>query len=327
MSKKWVYLFSELAAVEDTTGKKIGHPGEPLPVSCRSDARFSMPGMMDTILDIGLDATGDAELGPGDWEHVTCRLEDIVRAYAGRDFPDQPVQQLRMAIEAVLESWTGERAIDYRNAAGIGHDLGTAVNIVTMVFGDMGATSATGEAAQRVQPGQVDFFLRPAIMVRPETREMRVGDRGLEEGEPISIDGTLGEIYLGELPTVVPDMSDPHLTRLLAWADQIRAPGVRANADYPRDAERARAYGAEVQERHRADRAPAAAAQRREGPARGDDPARRERRGARARGSGPTGHEGAVRRGRVHVRHHDRAAARRGPRGAAPAERRRPSGS
>jgi pyruvate,orthophosphate dikinase len=76
-------------------------------------------------------------------------FKKIVRDQAGRDFPGDPIEQLRLATEAVFRSWNGKRAIDYRNAAKIPHDLGTAVNIVTMVFGNMGDDSATGVAMTR----------------------------------------------------------------------------------------------------------------------------------------------------------------------------------
>jgi len=362
--------------------------------------------------------------------------------------PQTPVEQLMMATEAVFKSWNGKRAVDYRNAAGIPHDLGTAVNIVTMVFGNMGNDSATGvamtrntgepglegdylvnaqgedvvagirmtkgidqlavempeiykqlqkiaqiledhyrdmqdmeftiekgklwmlqtrdgkrtaqaavriavdmveegkisieEAVERVSPEQVDFFLHPqfenkavaearasgkvlagglnvspgaavgkvvfdadlaetwakqgrqVVLVRPETkpddvhgmlaangiitsrggrtshaalvarqfgkpavvgvaelqidlvkRSMRVGDLTIHEGDFLSLDGSTGEIFIGKLKTVDPDIKDPWLIKLLGWADRIRTLDVMANADYPVDAIRARDYGAQ----------------------------------------------------------------------------------
>ena len=94
-------------------------------------------------------------------------------------------------------------------------------------------------------------FGKPAVVgvaameVDVEKRSFKVGGRVIHEGEVVSIDGTSGELFAGELKTVVPDFKDPHLLKLLKWADDIRSLGVWANADYPRDAERARAYGAE----------------------------------------------------------------------------------
>jgi pyruvate,orthophosphate dikinase len=388
----------------------------------------------------------DAELTAEDWQIVVRKFKQIYRTFTSTDFPDDPYEQLKLATEAVFKSWNGKRAVDYRNAAGIAHDLGTAVNIQTMVFGNMGDDSATGvamsrnastgepelegdflvnaqgedvvagiritqplsdlkrlmpelyaefeqtasklekhyrnmqdmeftiedgklwllqtrdgkrtaqaevriavdmveeglisqeTAVKRVQPAQVDFFLHPqldmqatkaskavakglnvspgaavgivafdadtaerwakdgrkVIMVRPETkpddvhgmlaaqgiltsrggrtshaalvarqfgkpaivgvseleidlenREMTVGELVIKEGEWLSLDGTQGFVYSGQLPTIVPDFDNPYLLRILSWADQIRTLGVWANADYPRDALRARQYGAE----------------------------------------------------------------------------------
>jgi pyruvate,orthophosphate dikinase len=506
----WEDELAALKQIEKLTGKKFGSPAQPLLVSCRSGAKFSMPGMMDTVLNLGLNdevatgliattldarfvydayrrliqmfgtvvldlpdepfeavlarfrqergVTNDANLTEKDLHAITNEFKAIVRGQTGRDFPMDPLEQLRLATEAVFKSWNGKRAIDYRNAAGIAHDLGTAVNIVTMVFGNMGADSGTGvvttrnvstgekeiegdyltnaqgedvvagtrttkriqemrtemprlyaqferickklekhyrdvqdveftiehgqlwmlqtrdakrtaqaavriaidlaeeklitktEAVKRVKPEHVDYFLHPqfdpaerkaaiargdriacglnvspgaaggqiafdadtaerwakvekkdVIMVRPETkpddvhgmlaakgiltsrggrtshaalvarqfgkpavvgvstmevdlekRQCIVGDpehglplRTFQEGDFVSLDGTIGEVYAGTVKTILPEFNDPYLLKLLAWADDIRHLGVWANADYPRDAQRARAYGAE----------------------------------------------------------------------------------
>ena len=495
----WQQEVAALAELERATGKRFGDAQRPLLVSCRSGAKFSMPGMMDTVLNIGLnqavaeglaersgdprfafdsyrrlvqmfgsvvlgvpddvfeavitarrqksDVETDAELSADDWREVTRKFREIVRTFAGHDFPDDPLEQLRLATEAVFKSWNGKRAIAYRNAANIAHNLGTAVNIQTMVFGNMGSDCATGvamsrnastgeaepegdylvsaqgedvvagirktqplaelkeempgrysefvdiakrlekhyrnmqdieftiehdklwilqtrdgkrtaqaevriavdmveeglitkeDAVRRIKPEQIEFFLHPQIeptarksakliakglnvspgaavgvvaldadtaeswakqshkavvMVRPETkpddvhgmlaaqgiltsrggrtshaalvarqfgkpavvgvaqleidldtREIRVGDDVIKEGDPISIDGTLGEVFLGALPTMIPDVTNVYLSKVLGWADECRDLGVWANADYPRDAERARRNGAE----------------------------------------------------------------------------------
>ena len=499
----WDQELEAMKQVEKKTGKVFGDTKNPLLVSSRSGAKFSMPGMMDTVLNIGLNdetAKGmieltkdarfvydsyrrlvqmfgvvvmgvpdepfeevitearkkrkvetDAELSADDWKEITAEFKKIVKKNTGKDFPTDPYEQLRMATEAVFSSWNGKRAVDYRNGAGISHDLGTGVNIQTMVFGNMGNDSSTGvattrnitvgtkdiegdylvnaqgedvvagirqtleiealeegmpeiykefatilkklekhyrevqdveftiergklwmlqtrdskrtaqaavriavdltdegliskeEAVKRVSPEQVDFFLHPqfnveakkvmidagkkiaeglnvspgaavgqvafdadtaqkwakedgkkVIMVRPETkpddvhgmlaaegiltsrggrtshaalvarqfgkpavvgcseleldlkkRQMTVGELVIKEGDWVSIDGTLGEVFLGQLETVVPDINDPYLIKLLSWADEIRKLGVWANADYPRDAQRARDYGAQ----------------------------------------------------------------------------------
>ncbi|MGA8280781.1 MAG: pyruvate, phosphate dikinase [Desulfobacterales bacterium] len=499
----WKQEIDALQRIEVATGKKFGDAKNPLLVSCRSGAKFSMPGMMDTVLNIGLNdetakgmaaLTGDerfvydayrrlvqmfgsvvmglpddifeqvittarrgagvktdAELTAGHWQAVTRDFKEIYRHQTHYTFPADPYEQLKLATEAVFKSWNGKRAVDYRNAAGIAHDLGTAVSIVTMVFGNMGDDSATGvamtrngssgenqlegdyltnaqgedvvagirltkdlkklknempaayrqfeeitrklekhyremqdveftiehgkfwmlqtrdgkrtaqaavriavdmveeglisreEAVLRVSPEQVDFFMHPqfdpeatrtarvegkylahglnvspgaacgivafdadlaetwakkdgkaVIMVRPETkpddvhgmlaaegiltsrggrtshaalvarqfgkpavvgvsklnidltkRRMSVDETIVHEGDWISVDGSSGEVFLGKIATSVPDIKDPWLLKLLAWADGFRRLGVWANADYPRDAERARGYGAE----------------------------------------------------------------------------------
>ncbi|MFZ0725242.1 MAG: pyruvate, phosphate dikinase [Desulfobacterales bacterium] len=499
----WDQELHALLAVEKTVGKTFGDPEKPLLVSCRSGAKFSMPGMMDTVLNLGLNdetaegmvtLTGDerfvydayrrliqmfgsvvmgvadeiyediltaarrkagvqtdTELTAADWKGVVHDFKEVYRHQTHYDFPTDPYVQLKLATEAVFKSWNGKRAIDYRNAAGIAHDLGTAVSIVTMVFGNMGSDSATGvamtrngstgehqlegdyltnaqgedvvagirmtndlkelktempaaygefetitrnlekhyremqdveftiehgklwmlqtrdgkrtaqaavriavdmveeelisreEAILRVSPEQVDFFMhpqfdpeatraaradgrylarglnvspgaacgivaftadlaeawakkdnQPVIMVRPETkpddvhgmlaakgiltsrggrtshaalvarqfgkpavvgvsklnidltkRRMSVDDTIVHEGDWVSVDGSSGEVYLGKIATSVPDIKDPWLLKLLSWADEFRRLGVWANADYPRDAERAREYGAQ----------------------------------------------------------------------------------
>jgi pyruvate,orthophosphate dikinase len=495
----WEQSLVALRAIENETGKEFGNPEKPLLVSCRSGAKFSMPGMMDTILNLGLndevaeglvELTGDArfvydsyrrliqmfgtvvremeddvfeevieqrrieagvatdqEFGAEDWRALTQRFKELVKIHTRAPFPQDPVEQLKAATEAVFESWNTKRAMDYRKASGIPHDLGTAVNIVTMVFGNMGETSGTGvvmsrnpstgepglagdflvnaqgedvvagtrqtfeidsmakrfpeayqqlcdiadrlerhyrnmqdieftiengtlwllqtrngkrtaaaevriaidmvdegllgreEAVLRVSPEQVGFYLHPqfdetarqeaqliakglnvspgaavgmvafdadtaerwardegkaVIMVRPETkpddvhgmlaaegimtsrggrtshaalvarqfgkpavvgvetleidlidREARVGDVTIREGNIISIDGVRGEVYLGSLPTVIPNIQDPWLTRLMEWADEFRTLEVWANADHAEDAERARSLGAQ----------------------------------------------------------------------------------
>jgi len=499
----WDEELAALGRLEESTGKRFGETSNPLLVSCRSGAKFSMPGMMDTVLNIGLNdevveglaelardprfaydsyrrliqmfgsvvmevpdepfedeldgarrsagVASDSELGAEQWRQVAIRFKEIVHRVSGRPFPQQPIEQIRLATEAVFKSWNGKRAVDYRNAAHIPHHLGTGVNICTMVFGNLGKDSATGvamtrsgatgereiegdyltnaqgedvvagirqtkplellreempaayaefeeicrklelhyremqdveftvergklwmlqtrdakrtaqaavriavemsqegligreQAVLRVTPEQVDFFLHPqfdalavseavaageriaeglnvspgaavgqialdadtaerwaktegrkVIMVRPETkpddvhgmlaaegiltsrggrtshaalvarqfgkpavvgvaaleidleaRLLHVGGRTLREGDPISIDGTLGVVYAGRLATVVPDIRDPYLNELLGWADEFRRLEVWANADYPVDARRAREYGAQ----------------------------------------------------------------------------------
>ena len=197
----WKQVQSAIADVERTTGKVFGDPTKPLLLACRSGAKFSMPGMMDTVLDIGLNddvvagmvaTTGnaafvydsyrrliqmfgsvvlgvdeahfeevlsavragagvesDSDLDASQFEFVIDRFKAIVERRASVAFPSDPEQQLEMAVRAVFDSWEGKRAQDYRRAAGIADDLGTAVNVVAMVFGNLGSSSATGVAMSR----------------------------------------------------------------------------------------------------------------------------------------------------------------------------------
>jgi pyruvate,orthophosphate dikinase len=197
----WEQVLEALKEVEKQANKKFGGAENPLLVSCRSGAKFSMPGMMDTVLNIGLNdetakgmikltnderfvydsyrrlvqmfgtvvldipdeafevpldeykrkkgVKSDTDLTADDWKQITEEFKKIVRKEKGFDFPQDPIEQLRLATEAVFKSWNGKRAIDYRRAADIPDDLGTAVNIVTMVFGNMGWDSGTGVAFTR----------------------------------------------------------------------------------------------------------------------------------------------------------------------------------
>ena len=197
----WEQALTALRGVEKATGKGFGDAGNPLLVSVRSGARFSMPGMMDTVLNLGLNsqtleglakltgnrrfaldshrrfiqlfskivlgvdgglfehaleqarerhgATTDADLSPAALEELIARYREIVRANASGEFPEDPVEQLRAAIGAVFSSWNNKRAVDYRNFNKIPHDLGTAVSVQTMVFGNMGDDCATGVAFTR----------------------------------------------------------------------------------------------------------------------------------------------------------------------------------
>src|SRR5512143_1128563 len=197
----WDDVLEAMHAVERQTGKGFGDVSNPLLVSVRSGAKFSMPGMMDTVLNLGLneqtlhglialtgnerfgwdayrrfiqmfgrivmdvkgerfdhalDATKerhgakqDTDLDAAALREVVEESKRIVREDTGRDFPSDPYEQLDLAIKAVFASWFGKRAVDYRNNQKIAHDLGTAVNVVTMVFGNMGDDSGTGVAFTR----------------------------------------------------------------------------------------------------------------------------------------------------------------------------------
>ena len=185
-----------LRGVEDQMGRHLGDPSDPLLVSVRSGAKFSMPGMMETVLNIGLNdksvlglaavsgnerfawdsyrrliqmfgktvldidgdlfsdaldelkaergVSADTELTAEDLKGLVDTFKGIVKEQTGNDFPQDPRTQMDMGIEAVFRSWNTERARIYRRRERIPHDLGTAVNICTMVFGNMGENSGTG---------------------------------------------------------------------------------------------------------------------------------------------------------------------------------------
>lgn len=490
----WEEVLEAMRELERRTGKKFGNPENPLLVSVRSGAPVSMPGMMDTVLNLGLNdicveglakvtgnerfaydayrrliqmfgrivlgikhenfeealekikrkysAKHDVDLNVSALREVIAEYKEIIRKN-GKEFPQDPYQQLRLAIKAVFDSWNNERAVVYRRLNNIPDDMGTAVAIVEMVFGNMGNDSATGVAFTRnpstgdkelygeylpnaqgedvvagirtpkpiselakempeiyaelkevaeklerhyrdmqdieftiergklyllqtrsgkrtaraavkiavdmakeglisiedaimmVEPKQIDLLLHPTvdpkaekkvlgkglnaspgaavgkivfdpdtavklaesgedvILVRPETspddihgmavakgilttrggmtshaavvaramgkpavvgceeiridlRTKRMEARGvvLKEGDVITIDGTVGEVYLGKVPLITPELFD-ELKTLLEWADRVRKLGVRANADTPEQARKAREFGAE----------------------------------------------------------------------------------
>ena len=197
----WEQVMEALKGLEVETGKRFGDPQNPLLLSVRSGAKFSMPGMMDTVLNLGLNDQSlqglvsltnnsrfaydayrrfiqmfgkvvleidaedferileaqkeragvrlDTELSTDDLKAVVQEYKKLVKEKTGRDFPQDPMEQLHLAIRAVFASWNNKRAIDYRNFNKIPHNLGTAINIMIMVFGNMGDASGTGVAFTR----------------------------------------------------------------------------------------------------------------------------------------------------------------------------------
>ena len=215
-------LQNALTATEEIMGSKFGDSIDPLLVSIRSGARQSMPGMMETVLNVGLtsktipgliEKTGnarfvydayrrlimmyadvvmekaagiepesnkgirhkleslidqhkeennyknDTDLNADDWKLLSEKFKNEIEDTLGNKFPDDPMEQLLGGIKAVFESWNGERAINYRRIENIPHEWGTAVNVQTMVFGNMGENSATGVAFTRnPATGENKFF-------------------------------------------------------------------------------------------------------------------------------------------------------------------------
>ena len=178
-----------LARLEATVGRRFGDPTDPLLVSVRSGAQMSMPGMMDTILNVGLnDETAEGlALASGDREFVEAchtRLEKMYTAIVGVEaVPDNPWEQLRGAIEAVFRSWNSQRARSYRAREGISDDLGTAVTVQTMVFGNRAADSATGVVFTR-NPATGEASLYGDMMFQAQGEDVVAGTH---QTEPISV--------------------------------------------------------------------------------------------------------------------------------------------
>ena len=142
-------LRSHVAGLEARVGRRFGDPADPLLVSVRSGAPRSMPGMMDTILNLGLNAATEAGLAAASRDPAFARdcherFRATYRSVVGVEAPEDPWQQLRGAVEAVFRSWTSDRAATYRRVEGIPDDLGTGVTIQAMVFGNLGEDSGTG---------------------------------------------------------------------------------------------------------------------------------------------------------------------------------------
>jgi pyruvate,orthophosphate dikinase len=182
-------LRAQMAVVEAVVGRGFGDPADPLLVSVRSGAPVSMPGMMDTILDLGLNdaTTGGLALASGNEAFArSCRerFDASFRAIVGvGDVPDDPWLQLRLAIEAVFRSWNSDRARAYRLKDGIPDDLGTAVTVQAMVFGNRGATSATGVLFTR-NPATGEPTLYGDVMFDAQGEDVVAGTH---QTEPIAV--------------------------------------------------------------------------------------------------------------------------------------------
>jgi pyruvate,orthophosphate dikinase len=228
-----------LASLEKTMGKSLGQADDPLLVSVRSGAKFSMPGMMDTVLNIGLNdasveglakqaasdrfawdsyrrliqmfgktvlgvdgehfdevfddakkskgVTNDLDLDDADLREIVGKFKEIVAKHAGRPFPTDPREQLDLAVHAVFDSWNGDRAKLYRRQERIPSDLGTAVNVQSMVFGNIGMDSGTGVAFTR-DPGSGEKGLYGDYLQNAQGEDVVAGIRntvGLADLEQI----------------------------------------------------------------------------------------------------------------------------------------------
>ncbi|KAJ5069101.1 pyruvate phosphate dikinase 1 [Anaeramoeba ignava] len=240
----WDQTMVALKHIEEKTGKKVGDTVNPLLVSCRSGAAQSMPGMMDTVLNIGLnDVTAQAmikltnnerfvydsyrrlvqgyacivlglkdeifekpleeykkeknmkfdnELTAEDWKVMTEKFKKIVIDH-GKEFPQDPIEQIRLSIHAVFASWNSDRAKVYRKKANIPDDLGTAVNIVTMVFGNMGEKdSGTGVAFTR-NPSTGEKALYGEFLFNAQGEDVVAGIRNTDP--IVSLETKIPEAY------------------------------------------------------------------------------------------------------------------------------------
>ncbi len=224
----WEEVLAGVKRVEEATGRTFGSGDDPLLVSGRSGAKFSMPGMMDTVLNIGLNdetveklikLSGDdrlvydlyrrllqmfgsvvldvsddlfedlikeykkeknvkldIDLDGNDWKNLSTSFKDVIKKEWGKDFPQDAYEQLRLTVEAVFKSWNGKRAVDYRNAAKITHDLGTAVNVQTMVFGNMRENSGTGVTFTR-DPATGENILYGDYLLNAQGEDVVAGTR------------------------------------------------------------------------------------------------------------------------------------------------------
>lgn len=227
-------IATALTALEKETGKQLGSPDQPLLVSVRSGAVFSMPGMMDTVLNLGLNdqtvlglarltdnerfaydcyrrfiqmfsdvvmgiphyrferiieerksqtqTISDTELTALDWQLVIDRFKKVVREETGEVFPQDPMEQLYRAVIAVFDSWNNQRARIYRRIHKIPDDLGTAVNVQAMVFGNLGENSGTGVAFTR-SPSTGEKTLYGEYLINAQGEDVVAGIR---TPEPIS---------------------------------------------------------------------------------------------------------------------------------------------
>lgn len=217
----WDQVLANLKKVEKAMGMKLGDKENPLLVSVRSGAKFSMPGMMDTVLNLGLNETTlralvrktgnerfaydayrrfitmfgsivmgmdrqvfekvlektketkgvhlDTELETEDLKELVKKFKTIYRSETGTEFPEDPLEQLKLAINAVFGSWFGDRAVKYRKLNGIPDNLGTACNVQAMVFGNMGDNSGTGVGFTRdPSTGAKRFFAECLINAQGE---------------------------------------------------------------------------------------------------------------------------------------------------------------
>ncbi len=241
-------ISEHLASLEKAMGKTLGDADDPLLVSVRSGAKFSMPGMMDTVLNIGLNdqsvnglakqggndrfawdsyrrllsmfgktvlgadgelfehaldelktsrgTKSDLDLDAADFQALVETYKGIIRDHAGREFPQDPREQLDLAVRAVFDSWNGDRARLYRRQERIPANLGTAVNIVAMVFGNISAESGTGVAFTR-DPGSGDKGIYGDYLENAQGEDVVAGIRNTVQLADLETDRQAGVRRVG----------------------------------------------------------------------------------------------------------------------------------
>src|SRR5256886_6535367 len=263
----WEQVLPNLKVLERKAKKKFGDPKDPLLVSVRSGAKFSMPGMMDTVLNLGLNeettqglarltsderfaldarrrfvqmfgktvkgidgekfehalqeakkkagVKTDPDLKPQQLRALVAEFLRIYKEETGRDFPSDPVEQLRDAIDAVVKSWNTDRAKTYRRLERIPDDLGTAVNVQMMVFGNMGDTSGTGVAFTR-NPIIGSKELYGDYLANAQGEDVVAGVRDTQPDNALKRPKPKGdaqfERYPPQRPKNHPDVPDPAVT-------------------------------------------------------------------------------------------------------------------
>ena len=258
----WDQVLQAVADLEKESGKKFGDRKNPLLVSCRSGAKFSMPGMMDTVLNIGLNdetAKGLVEL-TGNERFVYDSFRRLIQIEREAEAVAKAKgTMLATGLNVSPGAAVGMVAFDADLAEMWAKEENKAVIMVRPetkpddVHGMLAAqgilTSRGGRTSHAALVARQ--FGKPAVVGVSELkidinkRQMSINDDIIKEGDWISIDGTAGEVYRGKIKTTVPDIMDPWLIKLLSWADKFRRLGVWTNADNPDDAQRARTYGAE----------------------------------------------------------------------------------
>ena len=245
--KLWNEVLAQLADLEKTIEKKFGDSNDPLLVSVRSGARVSMPGMMDTVLNLGLNESSvlglakktqnewfafdtyrrfismfgnvvlnisgeifesilekeklkrgikfDTNFSVRDLKAIVKKFKALVLRETKKKFPDDPMKQLRMAVEAVFSSWNTDRAVVYRKMNGFSHDWGTAVTVQSMVFGNMGRTSATGVA----------FTCNPATGENKFFGEYMINAQGEDVVAGIRTPNSINQLEI-EMPEIYQDL-------------------------------------------------------------------------------------------------------------------------